>query len=135
MGYQPKKYHWIAYSGSNQEERDKGKGDFIFGTVFCHWQCYICFVFLFLLLPAVGMAAASVLSRKGSWETSRKANAFQPQLALHLIHALFHILTVGITALSSGKPCYAGACVHPLSPVSLEESDTSLPNPMGNFAF
>lgn len=135
MGYQPQKYHWIAYSGFNQEELDKGKEEFIFRIVFCQWQCYICFVFPFLLLPAIGMAAASVLSRKGSCETSRKANAFQPQLALHLIHALFHILTVGITAWSSGKQCYTGACVHLSSPVSFEESDTFLPNRIGNFAF
>lgn len=103
------------------------------GSCFVHGKAT--FVFLFLILPAIGMAAASVLSRKGSCESSRKANAFQPQLALHLIHALFHVLTVGITTLSSGKPCYTGACVHLSSPVSLEEGDTFLPDWMGDFAF
>lgn len=92
MGYQPQKYHWVAYSGFNQEEWDKGEEEFIFGIVFCQWQCYISFVFPFLRLPATGRVVASVLSRKGSCETSCKANAFQPQLALHLIHALVHIL-------------------------------------------
>lgn len=61
---------------------------------------------------------------------------YQPELGLHLLHLLIHILIVAITSLLwRCNPKHMHACIHLSSPFFLEESDSAPPPRNTEFCF